>query len=81
MHNRINQDKALEESDESDKDQQQTKSVLSTPSSTPSPTSMSKQSQPDRKGKKTFRLEQALQEKETVGGPTLKCSVLIKHFN
>ncbi|RIA98520.1 hypothetical protein C1645_95935 [Glomus cerebriforme] len=69
-------DKALEESDEeipikptsvvkSDKDQQQTNPVPipSTPSNRP--TSMSKQREPDRKGKKTVRLEQAFQEKET----------------
>lgn len=79
------QDKALEDSDEeiptkaksvvkSDKDQQQTKPapIPSTPSN--KPTSMSKQRQPDRKGKKTVRLEQAFQEKETVGEPTLSLS-------
>jgi hypothetical protein len=68
------QDKALEELNEEipiksklaaepDKDQQQTKSNK--------PTSMSKQRPPDRKGKRTVRLEQAFQEKETVGEPTL----------
>lgn len=74
------QDKVLEESDESDTDQQQTNPILSTPSNKPA--LMSKRD----KGKKTYRLEQALQEKETVGEPTLslsslKCLVLIKHFN
>ncbi|CAB4406793.1 unnamed protein product [Rhizophagus irregularis] len=69
-------DKALEESDEeipikaksvvkSDKDQQQTKPAPITSTPFNKPTSMSKQRQPDRKGKKTVRLEQAFQEKET----------------
>jgi hypothetical protein len=79
------QDKALEESDEevptkvksvveSDKDQQQTKPAPISSTVSNKPTSMSKQRQPDRKGKKTVRLEQAFQEKETVGEPTLSLS-------